>query len=157
MRRYQNNDPRRRRKPAAKAAPASPPALGRSAAPALIGLVATLLIARLVIGIAAAATVGDRLQFGPATAPRPPLHEIIPARRLANPFAQPGAPCKLDINAMSLAGGALTVFAVRPDGVMLSWAGGATAPGADCSTPDQQILVATNDYESLLKTQMPKH
>jgi len=58
---------------------------------------------------------------------------------------------------MSNPGGALTVMAVRADGVLLSWAGGATSTKADCRRANQPILISADDYEALLKTQFPKH
>jgi len=158
MLRYRNKPPRRR-KPRAKAGPGAKPRWQPdSSHPALIGMLIALTGLRITIAFAVpagAATVGDRVELGRATTSFDNL--VIPARALSNPFASPGNFCTLDVNAMAHPGGALTVMAVRADGVLLSWAGGATSAKADCRRANQPILISENDYEALLKTQFPKH
>ncbi len=160
MRRYHNKPPRRPRpKARAKAAPGAKPRWQPdSSHAALIGMLIALAALRVTIAFAVpagAATVGDRVEFGPASTSLDKL--IIPARALGNPFARAGDFCSLDVSEMSNPGGALSVMAVRADGVMLSWAGGPTSAKADCRRENQPILVSANDYEALLKTQFPKH
>jgi hypothetical protein len=160
MLRYHNKPPRRPRpKARAKAAPSEKPRWQPdSAHAALIGMFIALTALRITIAFAvpaSTATVGDRVELRPATTSLNNL--IIPARALSNPFARPGNFCTLDVNAMSNPGGALTVMAVRADGVLLSWAGGVTSTKADCRRANQPILISADDYEALLKTQFPKH
>jgi hypothetical protein len=155
MLRYHNKPPRRR-KPRAKAA--KPRWQLDGAHGMLIGLLIALTALRMTVAFtvpASVATVGDRVNLGPANPILGSL--IIPARALGNPFASPGGFCSLDVNGMSHPGGAFTVMAVRADGVMLSWAGGATSAQADCRSKNQAILISANDYEALLKAQFPKH
>ena len=54
---------------------------------------------------------------------------MTPSRRakLASPWAKPGRHARSISPMMAREGGALSVLAVRKDGVMLSWAGGPTA------------------------------
>jgi hypothetical protein len=73
------------------------------------------------------AQVGDVLEFYPNTLSVTAPTTAVPARILAGPGASPGASCTLDVSSMAIPGGAMTVMATRPDGIMLSWAGGATA------------------------------
>ncbi len=129
-----------------------------NAAGALIGLLILLAWIRLSIAVAStgsAALVGDRVPLGPAQL-GPPDH-IIAARTLSDPFSKPGISCSLDVNEMSKPGGILTVMAVRADGVMLSWAGGATSAAADCHRLGKTVLISADNYESLVKPQFPKH
>ncbi len=75
----------------------------------------------------------------------------VDARNLSSAFARPGSACSLQIGRMAQHGGDLTVLAVRPDGVMLSWAGGPTAaPAQACAGGETGILVSDADYRSLL-------
>jgi hypothetical protein len=128
----------------------------------LIGLFAVLAAARIIIAIAAStshiATVGDRLAVNPASVSPVSRSLVVPARQVSDPWAPPGAACSLNLAAMQRPGGSLTVMAVRPDGVMLSWAGGATASGAaDCHAAGTPVLVADSGYSSLLMAQPAKH
>jgi hypothetical protein len=103
------------------------------------------------------AAPGDVVQLG-ATAPWPPVADTIPARLLAAPWAEPGAACKLDVTFMRHPGGLLTVLALRPDGVMLDWAGGPTAPGASgCDVQGGGVLIAEADYLALHASMRPRH
>lgn len=165
MLRYRNKPPRRPKpKPVAKAAPrpGSDKFQMDGAYGMLFGLFGALIVARLVIGAAAGstqiATVGDRLEFNSATI-APVLGALeVPARLITDPWAPAGAACSLNIAAMSHPGGALTVMAVRPDGVMLSWAGGETSSAtADCHDSTEAVLVTDTDYATLLKALSPKH
>ncbi len=151
MRRYRNKQPR---------GPLPPSGTKDDFYSMVIGMI--IILAALRLGIACAsptavAAVGDRLQFGPAS-PRPAgIATVLQARKLSGPFAPPGDFCNLDVNAMTLSQGALSVIAVRQDGVMLSWAGGLTAKKANFGANDTQILISANDYESLTKPQFLKH
>jgi len=158
MRLYHNKPPRRRKPRANAATGAKPRWQPDGSVASLIGLLVALTALRITIAFAVpagVATVGDRMELGPATTSV--VNLIIPARALGNPFARPGDFCSLDVNEMSHPGGAISVMAVRMDGVMLSWAGGPTSAKADCRNAGAQILVSASDYEALLKTQFPKH
>jgi hypothetical protein len=156
MRLYHNKPPRRR-KPRAKAMPGAKPRWRLDGGyTALIGLLLVLAALRVTVAFALpdGPAVGDRVAITPAKiAPNP----IIAAREVANPFARPGNSCMLDVNEMSHPGGALSVMAVRTDGVLLSWAGGATSAKADCRRENQEILISADDYDTLLKAELPKH
>ncbi len=158
MRLY-HNKPRR---PKPKAAETTPRQKQRAqlanASGAMVGLLILMAWVRMSIAVAGsggAALVGDRVQFGAPSLAFP--DHIIAAQTVANPFSAPGAACRLDVNEMSNTGGVLTVLAVRADGVMLSWAGGATSIESDCHRLDKPVLVSSSDYESLAKAQFPKH
>jgi hypothetical protein len=126
----------------------------------IIGLFALLLALRLLIAAAAAmpriANVGDQLPISRAL---PGLRAgiVLPAREMPTAYAYPGAACRLDIAMMSQPGGILTVMAVRPDGMVLSWAGGATAAHDGCRAPSGEVLVSENDYAALLTSRAAKH
>jgi hypothetical protein len=127
----------------------------------LLGLLAVLVLARLLVAACAAvppvASVGDRVQVS-AAAPIAVPDVVLPARGVASAFTKPGPACTLNITAMKQPGGVLSVVAVRPDGVVLSWAGGATAAGAqNCQMNDPEILLAQNDYAVLLNNRSKKH
>jgi hypothetical protein len=95
------------------------------------------------------AQVGDQLTFSAALAsPILPADAEIAARHVAGPWAPPGGNCLLDVPAMQH-GGAMTVMALRPDGVMLSWAGGATAAGSSACHGGDDVLVSNANYEQL--------
>jgi hypothetical protein len=103
------------------------------------------------------ASVGDRVQVS-AAAPIAVPDVVLPARGVASAFTKPGPACTLNITAMKQPGGVLSVVAVRPDGVVLSWAGGATAAGTqNCQMNDPEILLAQNDYAVLLNNRSKKH
>ena len=92
--------------------------------------------------------VGDMLHVtASAIAPDAAL-ATVPARLIAGPWAHPGLACTLDEAVMAKAGGTLTVLAVRADGAMLSWTGGATAQTGSCPAPGQ-IMVSPADYHAL--------
>ncbi len=155
------NQPRHRpAKPAAKALPRRRPRQFRlrfdDAYLTLVLLLVIVTVARLAVaalptGIAAP---GDRLVFGDGVGV--PRRVEVTAHRVAGVWAPPGAACVLDVATMSRRPGALTVLAVRPDGAMLSWAGGPTAPAhADCGG-DGLVLVAPADYLTLVQSRSPK-
>lgn len=84
--------------------------------------------------------------------------QTIPARLLASAWVRPGKSCILDLGYMARPGGALTVLAVRPDGVMADWAGGQTAPDDDaCRQGRGGILIPSGEYRALLTSLMPRH
>ncbi len=99
------------------------------------------------------AGVGNILTFSPAAvvvsaAPRPVMDAIVLA-------PAPMRSCRLDVAVMVASRGTLTVRAVSPSQIQLSWAGGPTAPGRDnCQGGD--IQVTAQAYERLLATQAPR-
>ncbi len=98
------------------------------------------------------AAVGDRIVFKPGMEVVPAAETVISARVVAGPWAPPARACRLNIRLMTHHFGALTVLAVRADGVMLSWAGGATAKAGNCA-PAHKLLVGREDYVELLASQ----
>ena len=127
----------------------------------LLGLMGILVFARLLVAACAAvpslASVGDRVQVS-AAAPIAVPDVVLPARGVTSAFAKPGPACKLNMAGMKKPGGVLSVVAVRPDGVVLSWAGGATAAGAqNCQMNGPEMLLAQNDYAALLAPKSKKH
>jgi hypothetical protein len=125
----------------------------------LPGVLAVVIVMRLLIaasGSNAVAQVGDILDFHGVNASVVAATTAVPARLVAGPWASPGHSCALNVSTMTNPGGAMTVMAVRADGVLLSWAGGATAKGnADCGS-SQQILVTAPDYGRLQMALRPK-
>jgi hypothetical protein len=119
----------------------------------IIGLFALMLAAAAMPRIA---NVGDQLPISRAL---PGLRDgiMLPAREMAAAYAEPGPGCQLDIAKMARPGGILTVMAVRPDGMVLSWAGGATAASNACRAPSGEVLLAENDYAALLTSRTAKH
>ncbi len=127
----------------------------------LLGLMAILVFARLLVAACATvpplASVGDRVQVS-AAAPIAVPDIVLPARGVASAFAKPGPACTLNIAAMKQPGGVLSVVAVRPDSVVLSWAGGATTFGPqNCRTNGAEVLLTQNDYAALLSKGSKKH
>ncbi len=102
------------------------------------------------------AQVGDMLNLSPAVVPPGAVESAVQARLVTDPWAKPGAVCALDESVMLKPGGVLTTMAVRPDGVMLAWNGGATAQGAAACPSSSQFLVSRNDYLQLYKIELPK-
>jgi hypothetical protein len=128
----------------------------------LLGLLGILVGARLLLAAIAAmpaiAAVGDRIPIGPATISVGLTAPNITVQEVASPAASPGPSCRLDLAFMKQPGGVFSVLAVRADGIVLSWAGGKTAPGdSACDTAHQSVLVGLNDYALLLKRQSAKH
>jgi len=127
----------------------------------LLGLMTATIAAQLVATSLAnmpqMVSVGDRLML--YTSPRPSAVRlpVLAAAQVATPQAATGRACLLDLQKMLHPGGVFTVLAVRPDGVVLSWAGGATAgAGAGCAST-APIFIAQNDYAALLNTRTLKH
>jgi hypothetical protein len=116
----------------------------------------TSLLLNSIIGREPAAQVGDMLEFYPNTVSVTAPVTAVSARIVAGSWASPGRTCTLDVSVMKKPGGAVTVMAVRSDGVMLSWAGGATASSqADCRA-NEQVLVTNADYERLQMARTPR-
>jgi hypothetical protein len=126
----------------------------------LLVLLTLLITARLLAAAFAAvppvANVGDRLVLSQAW---PGLRQsiVVPAHEMTNAFAAPGKACRLETVRMAREGGVLTVMAVRPHGVVLSWAGGRTAQDADCGAASGEVMISKNDYVTLLRPPTPKH
>jgi hypothetical protein len=119
----------------------------------MISLTVMALFLNSIISTEPVAQVGDVLEFYPNTVSVTKPTKAVSARILAGPGASPGAACTLDVSVIARPGGTMTVMATRPDGIMLSWAGGATASSqADCRS-DEQILVTNADYERLQMAQ----
>lgn len=156
---------RRRAEPAARVIARQRPHDGSRHAPGdpllvVYGLLSLLVIGPLLVGTIMGpqrvAQVGDMLEFTAATVPATAPATTVPAQRLAGPQAAPSRDCALDVSAMAKPGGAMTVLALRADGVVLSWAGGATAPGAaDCGDKGQ-IFVSNSGYRQLFVAQLPR-
>ena len=135
---------------------------------ALYGCTALLMLARLVSGAAftgPVAQVGDMVDFGAWRSSSFGIPRLIVAARVvgggdaASSWAPAGNACRLDVVLMTKLGSALTVLAVRPDGVLLSWAGTATSRGAGDCAPNKTILVDDADYQRLAAAQVgnPAH
>jgi hypothetical protein len=128
----------------------SSPRLRDAAMLALTLVTATRLVSAAVAHPPPVATPGDIVPISRVASWMSSVNHVN-ARNLSNAFAQPGSVCTLQIGRMARHGGDLTVLAVRPDGVMLSWAGGPTAaPGEACAGGETGILVSDADYRSLL-------
>jgi hypothetical protein len=121
-----------------------------------LGLVISLSL-RLIIAIFLApspvAEVGDRLEFN-SELWKPKAVITAEASVLTSAWAAPGRICSLDSSEMSLSGGTATVLAVRPDGVMLDWAGGKTSTGTGNCGDQSEVLVPDTEYKKLLNTQI---
>jgi hypothetical protein len=112
------------------------------------------LVLNSVIGAESVANVGHVLEFYPNTVTAP--NTTASAHSIAGLGTSPGLACTLDVSVMARPGGAMTVMVTRPDGIMLSWAGGATVSRqADCRS-DEQVLVTNADYECLKMALMPR-
>lgn len=154
--------PSRRSKTKVKVAPRPQPTnwLG-GAYSVLLALMSATIAAQLVVTSLAAmpgvATVGDRVPMGRAPHPFVTSFPVISAAEIATPQATTGRACRLDLQKMLNPGGVFTVLAVRPDGVVLSWAGGPTSAGAAGCARSAPIIVSAGDYGTLLKTQTAKH
>jgi hypothetical protein len=133
-------------------------------APMLCCLLGLLLIARLMSGsnVSSVAQVGDKLEFAVGSVSITAPTTAVPARFVAGPWSSPGRSCVLDVSTMMQPGGTLTVTSMRPDGVMLSWFGGATAAGAkNCQGAggnpgaNAGYLVSDAEYERLAMAEKP--
>jgi len=120
----------------------------------------SIAIFRLVVltapSLTSVASVGDMSNF-----PKPSLGWIqkiaVPARQIAGPFSAPGQACELDLATMTRHDGTLTVSGIRPEGIMLIWTGGQTAPGnADCGS-HAQILIPEANYTRLITAETPAY
>lgn len=103
------------------------------------------------------AQVGDVLDFHAGTLSIVGPNIAVTAHTVAGPWAPPSRSCTLAVSVMEKPGGAMSVMAVRPDGIMLSWAGGATASGAADCRSNESILVANADYGRLQMALAPRH
>jgi hypothetical protein len=110
-----------------------------------------------VTGASYVAQVGDRLQFTTQSASVTALTTAVPARYVTDSWASPGKQCLLNVPTMLKPGGAMTVMALRADGVLLLWAGGATAPGAANCQGSDELLVSDENYARLEKAEAPAH
>jgi len=119
--------------------------------------IAAQLIATSLAAMPRLVSVGDRLSIAPSPRPIAVNLPTIAAAQIATPQAALGHACVLDLQKMLHPGGVFTVLAVRPDGVVVSWAGGATAAqGAACAA-SAPIFIAQDDYATLLNTRRLKH
>jgi hypothetical protein len=117
-------------------------------------VVAHLLVAT-VTGTPPVAQVGDKLEFKSGQLSLAAQNTVLPARVVTTPWRIATRACAWDVSDMAKTGGETTVTAVQANGVLLSWSGGATAPGsADCAgTP--KIWMKNADYQRLLALQLP--
>lgn len=102
------------------------------------------------------AHVGDLLRFEPASAPDHTPAPVVPAQNIGNVLANPGAKCILDVAVMRNPGAAMSVLAVRADGVVLTWAGKTTANSQGC-TPGASVFIAAENYDVLAMAARPSH
>lgn len=100
-----------------------------------------------------AAAVGDQIVFRPGLAAAPGTASVISARVVTGPWAPPARSCRLNMPLITHHWGAFTVLAVRADGVMLSWAGGATAKGGNNCAPAHKLLVSNRGFVQLLSSE----
>jgi len=122
----------------------------------LLLLLGLLAVARVAVGgpLPPVAEPGDRIVFGVRATQPPDI--AIPAHSVAGVFAPAGAACVLNPATMAHRPGALTVIAARPDGVLLSWAGGPTASEAAGCAANATLLVTNTDYARLRDSQTVK-
>lgn len=99
------------------------------------------------------AAVGDRIVFKPGIDLAPGSDRVISARVVTGPWTPPARFCRLNMRLLTHHWGAFTVMAVREDGVMLSWAGGATAKAGNDCEPAHKLLVSSRDYAALRESQ----
>jgi hypothetical protein len=103
------------------------------------------------------AAVGDQVRLTTAIPGDAPALTLR-AHEIATVFSAPDRACALDTWRMAQDGGVLTVVAVRPDGMVLSWAGGATARGdIGCRSISGELILSQNDYATLLRSRGAKH
>ncbi len=102
------------------------------------------------------AQVGDLLRFEPPSAPDRTPAAVVPAQNIDSVLASPGAKCTLDVAVMQNPGAAMSVLAVRADGVVLTWAGKTTANVHGC-TPGASVFIATENYDLLAAAARPSH
>jgi hypothetical protein len=102
------------------------------------------------------AHVGDTLDFHAGAPLATGSDTKVQAQLVAGPWAPPTRSCTLDVSVMEKTGGEMSVMAVRPDGVMLFWAGGATATGKSDCKGNESIIVATDGYAQLQIALAPK-
>jgi hypothetical protein len=121
----------------------------------MVSFTMTSLLLNSIIGKQPVAQVGDMLGFYPNTASVTAPITAVSARIVAGPGASPGHTCTLDASVMTKPGGAVTVMGVRSDGVVLSWAGGATASKQAGCQGNAQFLVANADYQRLQMARTP--
>jgi len=111
-------------------------------------------------GLSAAERVaqpGDMLRIAANEVPPGARASAVPANLVLSPQGRAGPTCTLDEHVMLKPGGTLTVLEARANDVVLAWAGGATAAGADACPKAAQLLVSDADYEKLYAvTQVPK-
>jgi hypothetical protein len=125
---------------------------------ALLGvLVFSCVIKAAVAAVPPIAAVGDQVRLTTAIPGDAPALRLA-GRDVASVFAAPGRGCVLNTWQMAREGGVLTVVAVRPDGIVLSWAGGATArEDAGCRSVGGELILSQNDYATLLRSRGAKH
>ena len=95
------------------------------------------------------AEVGDMLDFHADDVSITAPNTAVQAKIAAGPWASPDRTCELDVGLMEKPGGVMSVTAVRPDGVLLSWTGGATAGGKLSCKGNEPILVENAGYGRL--------
>ncbi|MDD2705481.1 MAG: hypothetical protein PHU07_09140 [Acidocella sp.] len=111
-------------------------------------------------GLSAAERVaqpGDMLRIAANEVPPGARASVVPANLVLSPQGRAGRTCTLDEHVMLKPGGTLTVLEVLTNDVVLVWAGGATAAGADACPKAAQLLVSNANYEKLYAVmQVPK-
>lgn len=132
----------------------------------VLGLLSIVILVQILIcgfaGEPRVAQIGDMLDYTTNSVSTYAQTTTEPAQEISGPWASPGHSCTLDVPTMMENGGTLTVVALRPDGVILSWVGGATAHGiANCRVNDRKsmsntdYLVSDESYQHLLRAIAP--
>ena len=88
-----------------------------------------------------------------ASGHQPALPNQLTARTLTSALAAPGQACAISEAALRQGGGSFSSLAIRPDGVVLVWAGAATAANAPC--PAGTNLLLTRDAWQTLQNWPP--
>ncbi len=141
--------PPRRPKPATKTLPAPTP-LFQGTNGLMLGFAGLIMAARVLFLVSAtpapAAIPGDQTVFTE--------NDIWMPTPLTLTATQAGGVCTLNVSTMMTGTGTLTVLAVQPQDVLLTWAGGATAAGTTgCSGV---FRLSAPKYLQLLGVMRPK-
>ena len=85
---------------------------------------------------------------GKASGHQPALPNQLTARILTSALAAPGQACTISEAALRQGGGSFSSLATRPDGVVLAWAGAATAASSPCPA-GTKLLLTRDDWQTL--------
>lgn len=99
------------------------------------------------------ATVGDMISVTSAPANPEAMPTTLQAVLVDGHWGKPIRACSIDIGMIEQTRGTFSVFAVPPGQVILSYAGGPTAPGSQDCAGAHQIMMSDADYAILEATQ----